>query len=162
MKLNTTTLHCTGKCSGTCVLVSTIRFLTVLCPVWIKVIVFRATNSSVLHAVLYCLLCCVSVYLFFAGNFASVLTMIQDLQIGAPILFSLKFLLAVPVTYHFWNGFRWRLISIMASFIQLSLFIPGTWHGTWVTVSRLLICTSPGGLSAPSPSLQLSESLLCN
>merc|ERR1719291_1662914 len=62
------------------------------------------------------------------GNFASVLTMIQDLQIGAPILFSLKFLLAVPVTYHFWNGFR-CLISIMASFIQLSLFIPGTWHG---------------------------------
>jgi len=40
------------------------------------------------------------------GNFASVLSMIQDLQIGSPILFTLKFLLSVPVTFHFWNGFR--------------------------------------------------------
>ena len=60
MKLNTTILHCTGKCIGTCVLVSTLRFLTVLCPVWIKVLVFRATNCMQYFIAFYVVLVFIS------------------------------------------------------------------------------------------------------
>jgi len=39
-------------------------------------------------------------------NFPILLNEIQQLQLGGLTIFSLKFLLSVPVTYHFWNGFR--------------------------------------------------------
>ena len=41
-------------------------------------------------------------------NFPILLNEIQQLQLGGLTIFSLKFLLSVPVTYHFWNGFRWE------------------------------------------------------
>lgn len=31
---------------------------------------------------------------------------LECLELGAPIISSIKFLLAFPLMYHFWNGFR--------------------------------------------------------
>ena len=40
------------------------------------------------------------------GNFPSVLAELQSMQIGGATIFSLKFLLALPITFHLFNGFR--------------------------------------------------------
>merc|ERR1712179_606662 len=72
------------------------------------------------------------------GNFASVLTMIQDLQIGSPILFSLKFLLSVPVTFHFWNGFRHLSWDLGYGFKIADLYKSG-WFVCAITVLTAII-----------------------
>ena len=40
------------------------------------------------------------------GNFASVLAELQAMHLGGATIFTLKFLLSLPVTFHFFNGFR--------------------------------------------------------
>ena len=40
------------------------------------------------------------------GNFPSALAELQSLQLGGAVIFSLKFLLSLPVSFHFFNGFR--------------------------------------------------------
>ena len=40
------------------------------------------------------------------GNFPSALAELQSLQLGGAVIFSLKFLLSLPITFHFFNGFR--------------------------------------------------------
>ena len=40
------------------------------------------------------------------GNFASVLAELQSMHLGGLTIFSLKFLLSLPITFHFFNGFR--------------------------------------------------------
>jgi len=72
------------------------------------------------------------------GNFASVLNMIQDLQIGSPILFSLKFLLSVPVTFHFWNGFRHLSWDLGYGFKIADLYKSG-WFVCAITVLTAII-----------------------
>merc|ERR1711994_888913 len=44
--------------------------------------------------------------LIMPGNFPSLLAEIQNLHLGGGILYSLKFLLSVPITYHFCYGFK--------------------------------------------------------
>ena len=40
------------------------------------------------------------------GNFASVLAELQSMHLGGFTIFTLKFLLSLPITFHFFNGFR--------------------------------------------------------
>merc|ERR1719410_2840266 len=40
------------------------------------------------------------------SNFPSMLAQLQEMHLGAATIFSLKFLLSLPITYHFFNGFR--------------------------------------------------------
>ena len=40
------------------------------------------------------------------GNFPSALAELQSLQLGGAVIFSLKFLLSLPVSFHLFNGFR--------------------------------------------------------
>merc|ERR1712029_817581 len=40
------------------------------------------------------------------GNFPSILNEIQQFHLGGLTIFTLKFILSVPVAFHFWNGFR--------------------------------------------------------
>ena len=40
------------------------------------------------------------------GNFASVLAELQGMHLGGVTIFTLKFLLSLPITFHFFNGFR--------------------------------------------------------
>merc|ERR1739844_837551 len=40
------------------------------------------------------------------GNFASVLAELQAMHLGGLTIFSLKFLLSLPITFPFFNGFR--------------------------------------------------------
>ena len=41
------------------------------------------------------------------GNFPSILNEIQQFHLGGLTIFTLKFILSVPVAFHFWNGFRY-------------------------------------------------------
>ena len=40
------------------------------------------------------------------GSYPHYLSMVQALGIGPVLIFSTKFVLAFPIVYHFWNGFR--------------------------------------------------------
>ena len=40
------------------------------------------------------------------GSYPHYLSMVQQLGIGPVLIFSTKFVLAFPIIYHFWNGFR--------------------------------------------------------
>jgi len=40
------------------------------------------------------------------GSYPHYLSMVQQLGIGPVLIFSTKFVLAFPIVYHFWNGFR--------------------------------------------------------
>ena len=40
------------------------------------------------------------------GSYPHYLAMVQALGIGPVLIFSTKFVLAFPIVYHFWNGFR--------------------------------------------------------
>ena len=40
------------------------------------------------------------------GSYPHYLSMVQALGIGPVLIFSAKFVLAFPILFHFWNGFR--------------------------------------------------------
>ena len=41
-----------------------------------------------------------------SGNFPMFLNDVASLQFGSALIFSTKFILAWPVMFHLWNGFR--------------------------------------------------------
>merc|ERR1712128_362428 len=67
--------------------------------------------------------------LLLPGNFPMFLNDVAALQFGSALIFSTKFILAWPVMFHLWNGFR---------------HLPGT----WAMASRSPSCTRQAGLSA--------------
>merc|ERR1719325_491191 len=72
------------------------------------------------------------------GNFPSLLAEIQNLHLGGGILYSLKFLLSVPITYHFWNGFRHLAWDLGYGFKIADLYKSG-WFVCAITVATALL-----------------------
>merc|ERR1711973_670694 len=57
------------------------------------------------------------------GSYPHYLSMVQQLGIGPVLIFSTKFVLAFPIVYHFWNGFRhlaWDMDSRLLSSTSLA------------------------------------------
>ena len=71
--------------------------------------------------------------LIMPANFPSLLNEIQQLHIGGATIFTLKFLLAVPVTYHLFNGFRHLAWDIGWGFKIAELYKSG-WFVCGLTV----------------------------
>ena len=96
------------------------------------------------------------------GSYPHYLSMVQALGIGPVLIFSTKFVLAFPIVYHFWNGFRhlaWdmghgfkiaelykvrltHLSSLIVSFLMYSLLIPcNLFQSGYFVVGLAFLCT---------------------
>ncbi|OCT69439.1 hypothetical protein XELAEV_18040750mg [Xenopus laevis] len=53
------------------------------------------------------------------GDFASYLELIKSLSLGPALIYSAKFSLAFPVTYHAWNGIRHLIPQVYQSGITV-------------------------------------------
>ena len=95
------------------------------------------------------------------GNFPSILNEIQQFHLGGLTIFTLKFILSVPVAFHFWNGFRydWHFIFMHRTYFFLDFL--DIWPGTWDMGSKLANCTRLDGLWLLWPWLQLLVLHLC-
>merc|ERR1719369_2137801 len=72
------------------------------------------------------------------GTFPSQLAMVQDMHFGAPLIFLAKFALAVPVTFHLFNGVRHLVWDLGYGFKIPDLYKSG------YTVSGLAILAAIG------------------
>jgi len=79
--------------------------------------------------------------LIMPANFGTVLNEIQQLHMGGMTIFTLKFLLSVPITYHFFNGFRHLAWDIGFGFKIAELYKSG-WFVCALTVVGALALAS--------------------
>lgn len=93
------------------------------------------------------------------GHFADYLEFIKSLSLGPALIYSAKFSLAFPLTYHTWNGIR-HLVSILWRYtgpVHVGFFfLPVLEYGIVVAIKGILLsCIPVSSPLAPDSHLQL-------
>ena len=94
------------------------------------------------------------------GSYPHYLSMVQALGIGPVLIFSAKFVLAFPILFHFWNGFRhlaWdmghgfkiaELYKVQTILLQYSHSLP-SFLNIWNLIELFSVWLLRGGLVGP-------------